>query len=198
MKWIFLVPAVVFFSTGPVSGSGFSDLNMGGLAHEMLREKKELTGSWQSGEKWKGFLCQGEYRYTAALEGKLADLKMEVVEEKTADIRAEFTLVRGNALGSYRTSKFLCIPFRVGVNFLIDRVSVYARAHLVDVGAVSKIKVSVVSTEFGSIRFGASQSPVLERFVTRLINVAFRWIWDSRIGTWINERISEEINNPSR
>lgn len=180
------------FFMAPIFGANMYDL--GDVTSKILRDKKELVGRWRSGDEWKGYLCNGGYYYDATLRGKVEDLRMEVEAPGTATLEANVVHVFGDLFGSYRTSELFCFPFEMGLKFWVDSVTVLLHARIDESGGAQKIKVNVIHTKFRGVRFFKNMSPQFEEFATRLVNKAFKWIWDSKLGTWIEKKLNEEIN----
>ncbi len=194
-KNLFILFILAFVSVHQAHGFDLRKLDEGLLSREFSLEKKEMQGHWASNETWKGYLCEGSSRYEATLQGRVDDVRIHIEGPSVASLAVDIGGVRGNAFGSYRSSGTLCIPFSLGIGLWTDRIQVRAVATMEENGGrAPRINVKVLGTHFGVIHFGKAIPPALENFLTKLVNTAFSWIWNSRIGTWLSVKVSDAVN----
>lgn len=177
----------------PVFGISFYDIEP-----EVLQGEKAMQGHWRSDKFWEGTLCYGHSAYDIYLSGKIGKLEMEVEDPGAASVEADIVDVGADLFGAYKTQGLLCIPFNAGLQIEVDRIRVVATAKLVEEEGIPKIYVNIIHTRFYGVRLFKSVSPKFEEFTTRILNAAFNRIWDSKLGTWLEKKLSEKINKNTK
>lgn len=185
---------LVAFLVKPALGFDMSQMDWGKLSETFRNENHVLKSHWKSNQEWKDWLCKGSYRYDVEFKAVVDQMKADPEHPESVLFDLTIDNVDSNLFGSYRSSKTLCIPFTGGLHVVLGNVLARVRAVAVNVGGETKIKVTILDTEFGTIHFGQGISSDVERFVARILNSAFRYVWTSKLGEWINSKVSEELN----
>jgi hypothetical protein len=161
------------------------------VVEKLVTEK--FSGTWASDKNWKGWLCKGSYRYEAEAKGEVFDADYVTESETVALLKTEIRDIDVLAKGTYRASKTLCIPFRLGIRVRVDNFWAQVRVK-VSGPSMKKISVRILETKFGGLHFGESTPPAIEKFITKVVNVSLHSLWSSWLGGWISEKISPDQN----
>jgi hypothetical protein len=165
------------------------------LEREFTTENKTFKGHFNSGKNWDGFFCSGGYNYAGAITGLINDIQFDLNGQGSIDATADIRTINATASGDYKSEYSSCFRIYANLGLLIDWISAKARITFTDPEHSAKIKVDVLSTEFGTIHLGNHVPSIVEIFVTKATNAAFRGIWASVVGDWLNAKITKYVND---
>lgn len=162
-------------------------------ADEFSFDHKSFSGDWSEHAQWEGTFCNGRSSYLVRIGGEIVEVKFKLMDDY---IHATAALkdVWGYLEGSYRSSYSACTTLSGWIGLSSDwahlKINVYLNA---SEAATHVNRIEIVETNLGRLRFGLWLPDYLEEYATYLSDRALANIWASRLGEWINHKISEEL-----
>ncbi len=161
---------------------------------DLKEEMRRFDGNWSAENHWRKFGCNGAYHVNVDGGTTLNDIKFEVQENGSAKITAFLTDGVANVRGDYRGASTFCQAVAVG--FVVRAYDIVFESDIYQAGTEEKpeIKVVVRKTRFGRIVLGKHVPDWVNQLVTTWVNRGLSAIWESSIGTKLNNLISKNLN----
>lgn len=164
------------------------------LEGSFLDENKQIAGSWWGGKNFTPKMCSsgfyiGRAKFSAVVDRIKMDLSDDNVMNISAVLRQGYAKVEGEYLGDLSA----CIATSGWLGVGTDSIDVRALAKMSEES--SDITVKVYHLKFGRLSLGRYCPEFLEKFLTDSLNKAFVYIWETRLGDWINEYLTDYFNS---
>jgi len=189
--WVFLL-----FISIASPAIGQSDLIESLFRNDISLENEKFSGTWKESEAWEGWLCDGYYSYRIDLAGTIANLELEMDAEGGVFLNALLVNIPAEARGTYKSKATACTAVKSSVAIWVS--DVFIRAHVVfldeESNAFPDFELRILETKFGRIQFkGPGVPDWLQEFLTKALNNALNYVWETKLGHWISDVIAEEI-----
>lgn len=162
-------------------------------ADDFIFDNEIFAGDWSSIEQWKGSLCDGRSAYRGTVGGHIANIKFEMRDgyiEVTADLKE----IWGRLDGSYHSKLSACLTVSGGAGLSAEWAHLRLFVYLNTDERESRVKsLDIQETVLGTLHFGVWMPNYLEEHATRVVNGGLKAVWSTRVGTWMNDRITKEI-----
>lgn len=157
-------------------------------------ETQRLEGDWKGAQEWSGKLCRSYYRYNVQMKGDIERLEFDLDEAGGLAMTGELRRIDGYGNGAYRSDYTACIPFKGGSKLQSDWAKVKAKVTFGGTGeTLNDIQIRVLSTEMGHIHLGKAFPAWFERLFTSTVNKALGKLWASKLGDWVNAKITQYV-----
>lgn len=170
---------------------------VGNLREQLLDEHPVLTGEFTGAGSRASRLCpSGAWSYYARITTPLKNLNLELKDDNSLAVVAEFGDIDGYASGSLRNRATICRKVRVGTPFGADGAQIYAKVSFRgEPSDFSNAEVRIESTRLDRLHFQSWVPQTLGDMLTDLSNGALAHVWKSRVGTWISDYISKKLRD---
>lgn len=178
-----------------VSGTANAQISPGQwsqFSKELVAGHQKLEGKWGESQTWEGWFCDGFYNYQINLQAVLKNLDLELTEEGTMIATADLAGLHAKVLGSYRSKATLCIPAGGWLGAGADWAQLKTEVRFGDSGEMKDVSLKILSTRFGKFEFGRIFPDWFENFFTGVLNRALTAVWNSKMGNWISEKVTQE------
>lgn len=153
---------------------------------------EKFSKIWAASKEWKGALCKGGYSYTGNTEAILSEVQIKIEDAETLLLYADFETVSGFFTGRYKSGYSACVTLKGGMPFEITKAQALVRIHFDS--KTEKLSLAILETAFGHIHLVGSGVPRwFEDFLTKMVNGSLKYVWKSRLGDWINQKISKKL-----
>jgi hypothetical protein len=164
------------------------------MAGDFLNENKILEGSWLGGQNFTPNLCpRGFYTSKVDARAKVNQVKMDLASDNVMDVYGSLVEAYGRVEGEYLGDYSACQNAWGWLGVGIDRIDVRAKITVPDDS--SQVTVRVYSLKLGRIHLGEYVPQWFEGLVTDSINQAFVYVWETRLGDWLNQNITYYFNS---
>ncbi len=163
----------------------------GELGNELLVTDQKIQGEWSERQKWDGWICDGFYHYKLFLTAGIKDVDFELTDKGYVLVSAEVKDIYARADGGYRSKATMCMPSVGWLGIGITWGRLKSEAHFGEGGEMKDLRLKILSTEIGEIKLGKYAPAWFEKFVTGVANRTLSMVWNSRLGTWLSDKISE-------
>jgi hypothetical protein len=189
-------------SVAPARAQLVEDVPWARMGQDLSNTRRPIAGSWGDEQAWDATLCEGHYRYAAAVNAVLTNVKFKLNEDGSLDARARIVdiVTRGN--GSFRSWSTACVTVSGAFRVLAPWAEVDVRVFFDETDeGYTKIRLRVLRTTLGQLEVSDWVPDWAERVLTRALNRVLAWLWGSSLGNWISEKIGavvvELIPNPA-
>lgn len=169
-----------------------SSIKWGSLEDAFFMENQTLEGSWKEKTNWKSSWCsQAFYSYDVGLKGILDDVKLGLQEDGRVVAFARFGDIFGKAKGGIQNAGTFCQELKGSVGIGIEWAEINAAVSFGKSGTLEELQVQVTETRLGKVELGKYFPDWFENIITGVANRALHYTWQSRLGAWLNTKISE-------
>jgi hypothetical protein len=169
-----------------------SRINWGTLEEALFVENQTLSGSWNERTHWNSSLCSSAfYSYDLGLNAILDDVKLGLQEDGRVTAYARFDSIFGRAKGSIQNAGTFCRELKGSVGVGIEWAEISALVSFGASGTLEELAVQVTETRLGKVELGKYFPNWFENMITGVANRALRHVWQSRLGGWLNAKITE-------
>lgn len=162
------------------------------LGDQIVKEHKQLRATWGEKQSWSGMLCNGFYEYKLDVGATLEKVQVELKEEGYFEVTARAGEVYAATEGMYRSKATLCAPAHGWLGLGSPWAELVTKIHFGEDG-LNDLRVEIVSTKLGTLRLGRYVPKWFGDFAAGLLNRGMTYIWNSRIGGWLNGKITAEV-----
>ncbi len=170
------------------------------LQGQFLAENQELKGDWSEVKTWDSWLCGGFYQYKTALKARVDKLDLELTDDGHMVATVDLKEIHAGAQGSYRSMASACLPVGGWLGVGSHWARLKTEVHFGERADFKDIRLKILSTEMGRLEFGKLFPQWFEGFFTGVVNRALTVVWNSKMGDWLSEKITEVVrkNIPER
>jgi len=162
------------------------------LGDQLAKDHKDLRAAWEEKQTWEGFFCEGSYHFKAQIGANLDKVKVELKDEGHLQVTANITGITALVDGAYRSKATLCLPQGGWLGVGSEWAELVTELHFGEEG-LNDLSVKIVSTRLGTLNLGKFVPAWFENFTAGMMNRAMSVVWNSRIGNWINAKITQEV-----
>lgn len=190
------------FGSTIVRAQSVKDLPWNRLGEELEDTRRPIGGKWSDERTWNARLCEGRYRYEAAANAVLTKVEFNLNEDGSLDAKARLVDIATNGSGRFRSWSTACVTLGGGFHARSAWAEVNVRVFFDESDeGFTKIRLRILRTELATIDFSDWLPNWVERLMTRALNRVLGWVWGSRLGAWLSEKIGgkvvELIPNPA-
>lgn len=167
-------------------------VNWGNIQEAMFLENQTFQGNWQERNDWKSTFCSSAfYTYNLGLKAILDDVKLGLQEDGAVNAFVRIGDIFGSAKGSLKNGGTFCQELKANVGVGIEWAEVKANISFGETGTLDEMAIQVTSTRLGKLELGKYFPNWFEDMLTGVANRGLAYIWKSRIGGWLNKKITE-------
>ena len=164
------------------------------LAGKFLNENKRIEGKWFGGRNFTPSLCsRGFYLGRAEFTSRLDEIKMDLSGDNQLDISAFLSDAYGRVEGDYLGDYSGCVNASGWLGAGIESIALKAKVTMREDSP--NVDVKVYYAKLGRLRLGRYCPEWLERFLTDSLNKALVNIWETRLGDWLNDYVTDYFNS---
>jgi hypothetical protein len=152
---------------------------------------QKFDGKWKEKQTWKGRLCTGSYQYTTFLKIGVKRVDFDL-KEGYGVVTADVENIYARAEGNYRSSATFCVPAGGWLGASIPWGRLKTEVHFDESGELKNARLKIVSTQVGRIEMGRYVPAWFEDFFTGVVNRALVVVWNSKLGSWLSEKVTEQ------
>ena len=170
------------------------DLKASEMAGDFLEDNKIIEGTWFGGQNFTPNLCpRGFYSSRVKAQARVNQVKMDLASDNVMDVYGSLVDAHGYVEGEYLGDYSACQNVGGWLGVGVDRIDVRAKITVPDDS--SKVTIRVYSLKLGRLHLGSYVPQWFENFVTDSVNQAFVYVWQTRLGEWLNENITYYFNS---
>lgn len=164
----------------------------GQMGNDFLFENQRFDKEWVERQNWDSWLCNSFYSYKVSLSVGVRDVQIDL-GENGAIITANVENIYARANGSYRSQATLCVPTGGWLGAAIPWGKLKSEVHFGDSGDLKDIRLKILSTEIDRIQMGRYVPVWFEDFFTGVVNRSLSVVWNSKLGSWLSEKITQVV-----
>ncbi|MBY0370611.1 hypothetical protein K2X33_07995 [bacterium] len=162
------------------------------MGDQLVKEHKQLRQTWNESQTWPGYFCQGSYSYAVNVGTDLDNVKVDLKDEGYLQITANIKNLFAGVQGAYRSKATLCLPQGGWLGVGSSWGEMVTQVHFGEEG-LEGLTIKIVSTKIGELKLGRYVPKWFEDFTGGLVNRALSAVWNSRLGEWLNAKITDEV-----
>jgi hypothetical protein len=182
---------VAWLGISSASHGFFTQADMNVLGDEFLTENKKFEGNWEFYKSYRKGFCPKYYWYGAHVEAALKDVDFQLQEDGSMVVGASIENLYGKVSAEYESMGTFCVPLSAWLGAGSDLAKIRARA-VFDEGSELK-SVKVEQTVLSTLHLGFFVPHTIENLATDLVNRALTYVWESRLGDWLNVKITKLV-----
>jgi hypothetical protein len=164
------------------------------LQGNFLKENKKIGGSWYGGKNFTPDWCsRGFYSARAKFSAVLQTIKMELKEDNKMEITATLSQGYARVDGDYLGDLSGCWNVSGWLGVGTDSLDVRALVTVMEDSP--NVNVKVYQVKFGHLRLGRYCPEWLETWLTDSLNKTVVYIWETRLGDWLNQHTTDYFNS---
>lgn len=185
--------SVSFFANVTLAGPAAS-LDMRKLERQFYQDNQFVQNTWEGTETAPAPFCDDHTWYRALVQAEINDVKFEIMDRGSILLTGSFLNPYAKIDARHSSPVTFCSEVAGWLGVGAGRLDIQAEIdfHESEDGKMS-VSVRMVYTRFDRMNVG----PIpkwMEEPLARIVNRAFRAVWESRISGWANQRIADEIN----
>ena len=167
-------------------------VNWGSMEEALFVENQTLQGGWKERTAWESMFCSSAfYTYDLGIKAILDDVKLGLQEDGRVNAFVRFDSIMGTAKGSLQNSGTFCRELKADLGLGLEWAEISAIVSFGESGTLDDLSVQVTETRLGRIEMGKYFPTWFESMITGVVNRGLSAIWQSRLGGWLNTKISE-------
>jgi hypothetical protein len=163
----------------------------GQLGNDFLWSNQKIEGEWKERQDWKGWVCDGFYKYNVQLSADVSKVDFDLTDKGYIIVTAELSNLVAKADGAYRSKATLCLPAGGKLGVAAPWAKLKSEVHFGQSGDMQDISLKILSTEVGRMEMGKLFPTWFEDFFTGVVNRALTVVWNSKMGNWLSAKITE-------
>ena len=169
-------------------------LDLEELRWGMMQEEKALHFEKEEVGRSDGYLCDGTHFFKVSFDALMKEVDFDL-HEKHLDAFIDLKNLYGRADGKYRSIKSLCVPVSGWLGLASDWARLEVRIHLEEQpnSELPKVRLEVLKSQVGTLHFGNGVPAWIENAVTGIVDRVLSEIWNTRLGDWIEAKITAQI-----
>lgn len=170
-------------------------IDLGELSKEIMGRHTEIEENWQDKHVWKGALCNNGYAYKVYFYTVLKNIDLNISAENTLDATVDLNNVYGRFDGVFKSDFTACLPIKgwSGIGFDFAQIKAQVKVVEKENGDI-EYQLKVLSTETKGMHIGKYVPKWFSNFLNNRLNAGLNFVWKTRIGGWISQKISEHVN----
>ncbi len=194
MKSYQLVQLLVLSLFFNVLSAQATSLDTSLMAGDFLKDNKILEGRWFGGKNFTGNLCRSFYSFRVGARGYVDKVEMNLGADNEMDVYGSLSNAHAKVEGEYLGDYSACQNATGWLGIGVDKIEVRSKVHVPE-DSVSPLTVKVYYLKLGGVHLGKYAPEWFEKFVGNSLNSSFAYIWQTCLGNWMNQYLSDYINS---